>query len=95
MYPLRFEPEQSVSLDLGWGEGRGGLDKGIVFMLCLRSIYTGTVGLPSLLSFLSEGFFIDCGLLKIHHLPRVCQFYFLYFNLIKSVCFVTRKSIMM
>ena len=29
MYPLRFEPEQSVSLDLGWGEGRGGLDKGM------------------------------------------------------------------
>ena len=24
VYPLRFEPEQSVSLDLGWGEGRGG-----------------------------------------------------------------------
>ena len=43
VYPLRFEPEQSVSLDLEWGEGRGGLDKGIVFMLCLRSIYTGTV----------------------------------------------------
>ena len=41
MYPLKFEPEQSVSLDLG--RGRGGLDKGIVFMLCLRSIYTGTV----------------------------------------------------
>jgi len=43
VYPLRFEQEQSVSLDLGWGEGRGGLDKGIVFMPCLRFIYTGTV----------------------------------------------------
>ena len=24
VYPLRFEPEQSVSLDLGWGRGGEG-----------------------------------------------------------------------